>query len=60
MRLTSPWTPRLVDTRASASERLVAALTEDILEGVLDSGDRLPAHRDLADKLSIGVAATEM
>ncbi|WP_309491416.1 aminotransferase-like domain-containing protein [Trinickia mobilis] len=33
----------------------MAALAEDILEGRLGTGDRLPAHRDLADSLGIGV-----
>ncbi len=55
MRLTSPWVPRLAEGPASPSDRLVAALAEDILDGRLDTGDRLPAHRDLADALRIGV-----
>lgn len=55
MRLVSPWTPRLGDRTTSPAERLVSALADDILEGRLATGDRLPAHRDLADKLSIGV-----
>ncbi|ATI11034.1 MULTISPECIES: PLP-dependent aminotransferase family protein [Acetobacter] len=55
MRLISPWTPRLANSTASPSSRLVAALAEDILEGQIDTGDRLPAHRDLADRLGISV-----
>lgn len=55
MRLISPWTPRLANGTASPSSRLVAALAEDILEGQVDTGDRLPAHRDLADRLDISV-----
>lgn len=56
MRLKSPWIPRLVDEPAATpSDRLVAALAEDILEGRVSTGDRLPAHRDLADQLGIGV-----
>lgn len=56
MRVKSPWIPRLAEGAAAApSERLVAALAEDILEGRINTGDRLPAHRELADKLGIGV-----
>ncbi|MFC3225749.1 PLP-dependent aminotransferase family protein [Marinibaculum pumilum] len=56
MRLTSPWTARLADIDGSASERLVAALEEDIVAGRLPAGARLPAHRDLAWRLGIAVA----
>lgn len=56
MRAKSPWTPRLTDDQtASASTRLIDALADDILEGTLRAGDRLPAHRDLADALRMGV-----
>ncbi|VVP85551.1 HTH-type transcriptional regulator NorG [Pseudomonas fluorescens] len=55
MRLRSPWLPRLAESETSASDRLVTAMAEDILDGRLDSGDRLPAHRELADKLKIGL-----
>lgn len=55
MRLLSPWTPRLAPIEAPASERLVEALADDILKGRLETGARLPAHRDLAWKLGIGV-----
>lgn len=55
MHLTSPWIPRLAQTQAPPADRLVSALADDILEGQLEAGDRLPAHRDLADKLKIGV-----
>lgn len=55
MRLQSPWIPRLAPLDAPASERLVMALADDILEGRLETGARLPAHRDLAWKLGIGV-----
>jgi DNA-binding transcriptional MocR family regulator len=40
---------------ANAAERLVRALADDIIEGRLKGGDRLPAHRDLAWKLGIGL-----
>ena len=52
----SPWTPRLAALQASAAERLAHALGDDIIEGRLAGGDRLPAHRDLADTLQIGLA----
>lgn len=55
MRLQSPWIPRLADTDATTAERLVHALTDDIIEGRLSGGERLPAHRDLAWKLNIGL-----
>jgi DNA-binding transcriptional MocR family regulator len=55
MLLQSPWMPRLADIEASATERLVLALADDIIEGRLKGGDRLPAHRDLAWKLGIGL-----
>ena len=55
MRLQSPWPPRLADIEASTTDRLVLALADDIIEGRLKGGDRLPAHRDLAWKLGIGL-----
>lgn len=57
MRLASPWQPRLAQADASPSERLASALAEDIQGGQLQAGSRLPAHRDLAWKLSIGVGS---
>lgn len=56
MRLTSPWVPRLGgDPDLPLPARLAAALADDILDGRLSSGDRLPAHRDLAWTLEIGI-----
>lgn len=55
MRLVSPWPPRLADIAAPIHERLVAALAEDIAEGVIGAGARLPPHRDLAYRLGIGL-----
>lgn len=55
MLLQSPWIPRLANIEANATERLVLALADDIVEGRLAGGDRLPAHRDLAWKLGIGL-----
>lgn len=43
------------DQFSSPADRLVGALADDILHGKLETGSRLHAHRDLADKLGIGV-----
>ncbi|KAB2899168.1 MAG: PLP-dependent aminotransferase family protein [Burkholderiaceae bacterium] len=55
MLLPSPWSPRLASIQAHTAERLALALADDIIEGRLAGGDRLPAHRDLALKLGIGL-----
>lgn len=55
MLLQSPWMPRLAEIDASVAERLVLALADDIIEGQLKGGDRLPAHRDLAWQLGVGL-----
>jgi DNA-binding transcriptional MocR family regulator len=55
MRVSSGWTPRLADAAAPASERLVSALAEDILDGVVAEGERLPAHRALAEQLGVAL-----
>ncbi|GCE81873.1 transcriptional regulator [Komagataeibacter diospyri] len=57
MRLHSPWHPHLPPGDASPAERLADALADDILREKLDAGDRLPAHRDLAWRLGIGVGS---
>ncbi|MFZ6046988.1 PLP-dependent aminotransferase family protein [Pseudomonas sp. CR3202] len=57
MLLQSPWMPRLAEIEASVAERLVLALADDIIEGRLKGGDRLPAHRDLAWQLGIGLGS---
>lgn len=56
MLLQSTWKPHLADG-GSPSDRLAAALAGDILEGKLETGGRLPPHRDLAFSLSIGVGS---
>jgi len=55
MRLRSPWQPRLVKGELPPSDRLIAALSDDILTGKLEAGVRLPPHRDLAYRLEIGL-----
>lgn len=57
MRLHSPWHPHLPPGDAPPAERLADALAGDILGEKLDAGDRLPAHRDLAWRLGIGVGS---
>ena len=55
MRHASPWAPRLADVDGPLHERLAAALAEDVAEGRVEVGARLPAHRDLAWRLGIGI-----
>ena len=51
----SPWQPRLAASGGSPSERLIAALAEDIIDGTVPAGARLPAHRALAASLGISI-----
>jgi len=55
MRVSSGWMPRLADAAGPTSERLVSALAEDILDGVVAEGERLPAHRVLAEQLGVAL-----
>lgn len=55
MRERSPWQPHLAEGNSSPTDRLVQALSDDILSGLLRLGARLPAHRELADTLGIAV-----
>ncbi|MCE2566147.1 PLP-dependent aminotransferase family protein [Komagataeibacter sp. FNDCF1] len=57
MRLHSPWHPHLPAGDTSPAERLADALAGDILGEKLNAGDRLPAHRDLAWRLDIGIGS---
>ncbi|AWB32521.1 aminotransferase-like domain-containing protein [Orrella marina] len=55
MKLLSPWTPRLADSEGLIHERLVVAVTQDILCGDIPSGARLPTHRQVADQLGVSI-----
>ncbi len=55
MRLVSPWSPRLAEIDGPLHERLAAALADDVAEGRVEVGARLPAHRDLAWRLGVGI-----
>lgn len=57
MRLRSPWKPHLPAGDTPVAERLADALAGDILDARLNAGDRLPAHRDLAWQLEMGVGS---
>ncbi|KQU86333.1 aspartate aminotransferase [Ensifer sp. Root31] len=57
MLLASPWKPWLHEGNQPPCERLAAALGKDILDGGLESGARLPAHRELAYNLGIGLGS---
>lgn len=57
MRRQSVWNPRLANGDAPPAERLAEALGSDILAGHLTADERLPAHRDLAWRLKIGVGS---
>ncbi|MFT8719943.1 PLP-dependent aminotransferase family protein [Acetobacter sp.] len=57
MRLQSLWEPYLTEGNASPAERLAEAVGNDILCGKLKVDERLPAHRDLAWRLGIGVGS---
>jgi DNA-binding transcriptional MocR family regulator len=49
------WTPTLPEDDAPIYERLVRALAADVTAGALQPGARLPAQRDLAFRLGLGV-----
>jgi DNA-binding transcriptional MocR family regulator len=49
------WTPRIQQGAGPLYAHLADALAEDIAQGILSEGTKLPPHRDLAYHLSIGV-----
>ncbi|WP_081163225.1 PLP-dependent aminotransferase family protein, partial [Ensifer aridi] len=51
----SGWRPRQLTSEGPRYLALVNALEQDIADGRLSQGDRLPPHRDLARELSLSV-----
>ncbi|WP_095204645.1 PLP-dependent aminotransferase family protein [Mesorhizobium carmichaelinearum] len=55
MFLKSPWEPRLSPAGGPIYQRLAAAITEDMINGKIPPGSRLPPHRDLSYRLGVGL-----
>jgi DNA-binding transcriptional MocR family regulator len=55
MLLKSDWNARVLNGHEPAYQRLAGAITEDIVNGEIRTGDRLPAHRDLCYRLGVGL-----
>lgn len=55
MREKSPWTPRIADGTGPIYQRITAAIIEDVEAGKIPHGTRLPAQRDLAFNLGVGL-----
>lgn len=51
----SSWQPRISEGHGRLHERLASAFADDIIEQVICPGSRLPAHRELAYQLKVGV-----
>jgi DNA-binding GntR family transcriptional regulator len=49
------WMPRLEGREGPRYRAIVDALDEDLAAGSLRHGDRLPTHRELADRLGVTV-----
>jgi DNA-binding transcriptional MocR family regulator len=49
------WSPDLSTRTGPRAQAIVEALAEDIEAGQLESGARLPTHRELADKLGVAI-----
>ncbi|CCO23097.1 PLP-dependent aminotransferase family protein [Maridesulfovibrio hydrothermalis] len=50
------WIPELIDDKRAKYKALADAIERDVFSGVLNPGDKLPTHRDLADDLAINVS----
>lgn len=55
MREKSHWVPRLSDSEGPIYQKIVTAIVEDIEAGKIPIGTRLPAQRDLAYSLNVGL-----
>ncbi|WP_040594303.1 GntR family transcriptional regulator, partial [Mesorhizobium metallidurans] len=55
MRLKSSWTPRIGGGDGPVYQRIAAAIIEDLSHGNILPGARLPAQRDLAFDLHVGL-----
>ncbi len=53
--MSGKWVPRIDLLSGPKYQRIVGALKADIQSGKLIAGSRLPAHRDLADRLSVSL-----
>ena len=51
------WNLKIIDTNKSLYIALADALERDIRTGVLQPGDRLPSHRELARSVGVTVTA---
>ncbi len=51
----SNWQPRISEGHGRLHERLASAFADDIIEQVICTGSKLPAHRELAYQLKVGV-----
>lgn len=49
------WNPRLDDGSTALYDRLADAIERDVGAGLLQPGERLPPHRDLAHRMGLGV-----
>src|SRR5688572_12068639 len=55
LRLMTMWLPNLEKRRGPVYRAIADALDEDVQNGTLRAGTRLPPHRDLADHLGVTV-----
>jgi len=57
MRDKSQWEPRIAEGKGPTYQRIAAAIIEDIEAGKIPRGSRLPAQRDLAFALEVGLGS---